>query len=831
MLTFAVLVVTTFVLAAVGMLALINTRAAVQGFDEEILPSVAKSLALAERVAHLAASAPYVTEATIPSKLTQERAELQLRQNEVEQLAKELPLARESTSGMPQLLASLKDSIAALIETKRQDLFHREDARAQLYALGQLQRDAEANELSMARRQRIDVLVLTLQAALSAANEEDLESLRQNYAQRERAAGGDLPTSIASHAQSIFLLRARQLESEDRKVFLLASIRFLSDELTAAVNRHVSTISADVASRRDLVGVAARSGLTAVAATFLVACIALAIGFLTLRGALQGLGKVTSSMTSLAEGSDRSEPLESGRGREIDALIDAFEVFRANSLEMRRMAQDIAEKKTLLQTVFDNINDGLSVFDAEGRLVTWNPQYVALLRLPQEAVREGVPISELQKKMPPLAQEAPDLSGFEALNWPRQLHALDVDLQFQDGRVLSIRSQPMPDGGFVTLYNDTSERRALELQVRQTQKMDVLGQLTGGVAHDFNNLLAAIISNLQLLQGQPDLPEAAQRFARRALQASERGASLTMRLLAFARRQPLQRESLEVDRILEDLRELLEHSVGHGVSVKLDLQAGGTHVFVDGGQLENAILNLALNGAAAMPRGGVLEIRTRLPVQQNAVDRVEITVSDTGHGMPQHVLERIFEPFFSTRKSEGSGLGLSIIYGFIRQSGGDIQAQSVADVGTSFHITLPVATAQPTRADKPLGTVRPLDGLLTLLVDDDVDVRESTRDLLEMQGAEVVAVETAATALMLLREERFDVLLSDVGLGTDEDGLSLMREVERLCPNLPILLMSGLPSDLLARRYGVPPATRVLRKPFMDWELTEAVRSVLSVRG
>lgn len=838
MLTFAVLAATTCVLAAVGMLALVNTRSAVQGFDEEILPSVAKSLALAERVAHVAAVAPHIAEVAIISKLTQESEELLLRQKEVERLAKELPLAQQAASGLPQLLSALHATLGELIEDKRQSLFLREDVRAQLFALGQLQRGIPAKDdrRTVALRRDLDLLVLTLQVALSASSTEELEEVKGDYARRYRefaqvergdgAGGAAALDTLPELSQSIFLLRQKQLKSDERKAYLLTSTRFLSDQLTDAVNRHVAAVSADVSSRRNQIGVAVGSGLTAVAAAFLVAGLALLVGFWTLREALKGLAKVTSAMTSLAEGGSDFKPMRRGRNAEIDALAGAFEVFRENTLAMRAMAQDIVEKQTLLQTVFDNIDDGLSVFDAEGRLAAWNPRFAELMALPAGTLYVGLGIDDLQHATPALAQAAAESGLTSEMNTVRQRQPLSVDMPLQDGRVLAVRSRPMPQGGFVTLYNDLSERRALELQVRQTQKMDVLGQLTGGVAHDFNNLLAAVVSNLQLLLSLPDISENTKRIAQRALKASERGGVLTTRLLAFARRQPLRHERIEIDSLLAGMEDLIGYSLGPGIRIEMALQAGGLQVFIDGGQLENAILNLTLNASAAMPKGGLLRVQTRLSPQRESV---EITVSDTGHGMPANVLERIFEPFFSTGKSDGSGLGLSIVYGFVKQSGGDIRASSTVNRGASFVITLPVVdalTPGPEGPPLPMPT-RPLHGLRVLLVEDDIDVRESTQELLEQQGAQVVSVGSSLAAMRALKNGIFDLLLSDVGLGTGDDGLKLMRIARGLRPALRGLLMSGLPSDLLARRYGVAPAQPILRKPFLASELAEAASAAL----
>jgi signal transduction histidine kinase/CheY-like chemotaxis protein len=420
-----------------------------------------------------------------------------------------------------------------------------------------------------------------------------------------------------------------------------------------------------------------------------------------------------------------------------------------------------------------------------------------------------------------------------------------------NGRVLSFRSQPMPDGGFVTLYADLTERRAIDLQLRQSQKMEVLGQLTGGVAHDFNNLLAAIMSNLQLLESDESLSPAAGKVVERALKASERGASLTRRMLAFARRQPLQAEVVDVDTMFEGLQDLVAHSVGQSITVQMDLQAHGALVFIDRGQLENALLNLSLNAAAAMPHGGSLRFATRRLGGQGAADAdaaarpagvpgeagaaedrewVEIRVADTGSGMPEQVLQRIFEPFFTTKSFEGSGLGLSIVYGFIKQSGGDIHAASQLGQGTTFTLQLPVATAA-VRRERVAAPTPPLalpEGLQLLLVEDDADVRPALLDLLGRSGVDVSVATSKQEAIDILQHADVDIVLSDVGLGPEGDGLSLQAWVKSHKPGIPVVLMSGLPSDLLAHRYAVTPQTQVLRKPFSADELGEALVGALA---
>lgn len=829
-----VLSIALIVLAAVAMVALFNAKAAIQGFDERILPSVAKSLALSERVTHLAAAAPYVAEVSISARLNQEKAELLKRQDEARALAAQLPPASGSATGIPKVLSAMQVVLDDLIEFKRQDLALREEGRGRIHALSQL----EHHIADMPERPRYaaDHSLQLLRVALYAHNTLDLDEAERVYLAYTRSDSAlridrAIRTQIAELADSIFALRRQHLALRDRKTLLLTSTRMLSEELTRSVDRHVAMLSAEVSSREHSVSLIVRSGLIAVTLALLVAAAALLLGFWSLRDSLRDLTRVTSAITELSHGNASAQPDVSKRDDEVGALIGAFNVFRENTLSMRRMGADIAEQRRLLRTVLDSIDDGLGAFDAEGRLVAWNPRFATLLRLPSQAVHTGATLDALRGALPPLADGRPavDLLGPPDAQRRREDHLLD------NGQVLAVRNHPMPAGGFVTLYSDQSESRALERQVRQTQKMEVLGQLTGGVAHDFNNLLAAVFSNLQLLQARDDLSPDMRRIVDRAFRASERGAVLTTRLLAFARRQTLRAEVLDVDQMLAGLQDLVAYSLGQDIRVELDLQAHGAYVLVDGGQLENAILNLALNGGAAMPRGGVLTLHSALHSAVPGVAAngqgsatVEIRISDTGSGMPPHVLERIFEPFFSTKRNEGSGLGLSIVYGFVKQSGGDIRVQSVVGQGTTFVLALPEAPPHSAPACAPLPPALSLAQMRVLLVDDDADVRDATFEFLKERGARVQAVASSTDAAAALQAQAFDLVLSDVSLGPGGDGLQLMRDVHRLFPRIPVVLISGLPSDLLARRYAVPPNTRILRKPFLNGELIQAIAQALA---
>ena len=827
------LVATTVVLAVTGVVSLLSARQAASVFDEKVLPNVSKSLELAERVSHLSATAPYVAEVAIVSKLAQDSAELKTRQDEVQALMRALPLVRENASELAGLLGQLLSSVDELVDVKRRDLFLREDMQSSLFALeqsaGLTRQDhgrATVQDLQDALGRRM------LQLAAAAPNPGELARLQADFGAHVGARVGTAAESATDLAPAIFATRQRQLQLENRKSYLLARTRVLSDQVTASVNAHVRSVREDVRARKDALLVVVGTGTTGVIVVSALAAVMLAAAVLLVRRSLGRLEQVTHSMSTLAASGVQGEPLDVKEQDEIGELVKAFNVFRANALSMQRMASSMSEQTRLLETVFENISDGLSVFDRHGRLVAWNPRYLELLGLDATRVREGMSLTEVQALLPGVAvQGTPDEDGAEqlaAFNELRLREARSIEVTLPNGRVLSFRSQPMPDGGFVTLYADLTERRAIDLQLRQSQKMEVLGQLTGGVAHDFNNLLAAIMSNLQLLESDETLSPAAGKVVERALKASERGASLTRRMLAFARRQPLRAEAVDLDAMIDGLQDLVAHSVGQAITVQMDLQAAGARVFIDRGQLENALLNLSLNAAAAMPHGGRLSFGTRRVVGSDK-DWVEIRVADTGTGMPEQVLQRIFEPFFTTKSFEGSGLGLSIVYGFIKQSGGDIHAASRLGQGTAFTLQLPVAAAavRRERASAPAPVAVP-EGLQLLLVEDDADVRPALLDVLRRSGVDVSVAASKQEAIDLLQRADVDIVLSDVGLGPEGDGLSLQAWVKAHKPGIPVVLMSGLPSDLLAHRYAVTPQTQVLRKPFSAAELGEALAGALA---
>ncbi|MGD8709512.1 MAG: PAS-domain containing protein, partial [Ectothiorhodospiraceae bacterium] len=722
LLAFSTLAVAAMVLAVVGWRALSNTQSALQGFDERVLPDISRSLELAERTANLAALAPYVSEANVPFQVQAESEAFRQRVQKVLALAGRIPDLTDAAPRLPGLLERLNKTLTELVGLIQRDLYLREDIRQHLYRLGQLRRrldaEPEGSRADTVMRPVMDALL----AASSADGSEALAHFRDTFDRGvdripENAFG--LParfpralTDMGTGTGGIFALRRQQLELQQRKGFLLAQTRAISEQLSAAVRTYVDGLHRRVADQAESVGGAVRSGRTGIVAITVVCALAALLGITLVRGLVGNLKAVTHLMTRLAEGDTARATPATGRRDELGALARAFHVFRGNAVALK-------EQTRLLNMVFNNINDGLSVFDAHGRLVTWNPQYLQILELPAERMRPGMTLAQVQELLPAAARDTFSVGGSELntseVNQRRPRQPQAFERHFRNGKVVEFRSRPMPDGGFVTLYSDLTDRKAVEAQLRQSQKMEVLGQLTGGVAHDFNNLLGAAIGNLQLLEERPELSQRSRRNVERALAASERGASLTRRLLAFARRQQLTPEPTDVDDLIRGLVDLVEYSVDSSVRIRIETDSAGRRVHVDRSQLENALLNLAINASAAMPDGGELVLRTgfaeRTPWEGAPAGSVVIEVADTGCGIPESLIERVFEPFFTTKEGgRGSGLGLSIVYGFIKQSGGDVRITSAEGRGTTVAIALPLDRDGPESRPAPEAARADVDG-------------------------------------------------------------------------------------------------------------------------
>ena len=380
-----------------------------------------------------------------------------------------------------------------------------------------------------------------------------------------------------------------------------------------------------------------------------------------------------------------------------------------------------------------------------------------------------------------------------------------------------------------------AEKQAAEAHMRQAQKLEALGQLTGGVAHDFNNLLMIIKGGISLVRRPLIEPERRQRLLASMEQAADRGAALSRQLLAFARQQPLRMESVDLRRQIESMRELLDRSLRGDVQVKTEFEKDLWPVEVDPAQLELVILNLCVNARDAMPNGGIITIAARNqskgPESGTTGDLVALSVIDPGTGMPPEVLEHVFEPFFTTKEiGKGSGLGLPQVHGFAQQSGGSVKIESRVGEGTKVTLSLPRTQARPATvaAAPPLeGASRSVESMGSiLLVEDDNEVASLVTEMLRELGYRVTRAASAQSALGALADGReIDVVFSDVMMPGEKNGLDLAAEVSRRRPNLKILLTTGYAAGLISNPSK---DVHVLRKPYDIRSLDVALRTVLA---
>ncbi len=394
-------------------------------------------------------------------------------------------------------------------------------------------------------------------------------------------------------------------------------------------------------------------------------------------------------------------------------------------------------------------------------------------------------------------------------------------------------------GEFVAIVLDLTDREALESQLQQSQRLEALGQLAGGIAHDFNNLLTSIQGSSELLQSRLGQGDRSLRALQRIEQAASRGAALTQQLLAFSRRQVTQPEPMDLNHAVSEISELTGRLIGDDVELVLDFDPSLPQIVADPAQLDQVVMNLVVNAGDAMPAGGTLRVstRTELVDGQRAASleiapgrAVVLEVADTGSGMSPQVLSRIFEPFYTTKEvGRGTGLGLSTVYGIVKQNGWGVEVESSQGDGTTFRVWIPsiASHSRSERAGPPARpTLQPGGGSI-LLVEDDALLRENATEVLEEAGFQVRSAPSPEAALQQIHElGEVELLVSDVVM-PGMTGLELARRLRGTHPHLRVLLISGYPEAALERRDAFPAEFPVLPKPFSNEVLIGRIRELI----
>ncbi|MGO8917566.1 MAG: PAS domain S-box protein [Stellaceae bacterium] len=529
-------------------------------------------------------------------------------------------------------------------------------------------------------------------------------------------------------------------------------------------------------------------------------------------------------------------------GGTISVLIDVTELKRGEQ-ELRQAKRQSDESLALLDTLQSAAPIGFAFIDREFRHVRVNEALAAINGL---SAREHIGRT-VEEVVPDLW---PQVGPICARVLAEQLPVLNVEISGEtpakrgDLRHWLATFYPVRVGGGVIgvgmVAIEVSEQRRMEAQLRQAQKMEAIGNLTGGLAHDFNNLLGVVIGNLDLLCETEGVGAEVLELAGEARDASLRGADLTRRLLAFARRQPLQPRRVEANDLVTGAVKLLSRLLGEAVEISLDLAPELWPVVVDAAQLEASLANLATNARDAMPAGGSLAIATRNRVLDVGYvaehpyvvegDYVLIEVSDTGSGMPPEVLSRVFEPFFTTKEQgRGTGLGLSMVFGFMKQSGGHITVYSEVGVGSTIRLYFPRAdggvAAEELRLEEP--ALRGNDEVVLVVEDNAALRRVAVRQLAEL-GYRVREADSAHAAIEAIAvDAAVNVLFTDVIMPGGMDGRQLAEIVARRWPHIKALLTSGFPGSMVNGGRELAAKVRILSKPYRKDQLARALREVI----
>jgi PAS domain S-box-containing protein len=534
---------------------------------------------------------------------------------------------------------------------------------------------------------------------------------------------------------------------------------------------------------------------------------------------------VRNAATALSELNETLEARVADRTRELELSEARAKVFYDASPDSLMLLRLNADGSSLIEDV--------------------NPALETLLGMPRSEI---VGCSAEQVYAPGTAARVLDstrqcLETGQSVTYTVQRSYQDKILVWIEAEVTCISRSA--DGSGLVLYtgHDVTQARQLEAQLHQSQKMEAVGQLTGGLAHDFNNLLTGVSGSLELLQMRiaQGRTQEVDRYVNAAQGAARRAAALTHRLLAFSRRQTLDPKPTDVNRLVAGMEELIRRTVGPEITVEAPIGAVGLWpTLVDPSQLENALLNLCLNARDAMPDGGKITIETgnRWMDERMARERdlpagqyVSLCVSDTGTGMPPEVTARAFEPFFTTKPiGQGTGLGLSMIYGFAQQSGGQVRIYSEVGQGSTVCIYLPrhlgeaeVAELLPDRADLPMAEA----GQTVLIVDDEPTVRMLVSEVLKDLGYHAVEAADGAAGLVVLQSNvRVDLLVTDVGLPGSMNGRQVADAARAMRPGLKVLFITGYAENAVLSHGHLDPGMQVLTKPFALEALARRIKDL-----
>lgn len=781
------------------------------------LTQVAQAINLSKRASDLASSAPYLLTERSNFLIEQEGQQLAAT---LRRVRIEWPEAEDTDTKRDALFPitlTMEESIVDLVDASQSLDKVQSDIRARIAMLTVLREDATAaiENASTSGADRLTWWVLqSMNAdALNAAYADNLIGVGEEQRQYQRqAASIDVQnlTSVqgaflvelagqVSGAGGVFELRRQELRLVLNAQNALFRIRRDANQINELASQFAREAESFLTQERSASSSMIQLTRVSIASIGLLglAC-ALAAALFVSRYVAFNISRVSEAMVKLANG-DRSTvlPRQVGIADEIGDLFRSFRSFRANALRLDRSNRQLNQRNALFEKVFANITDGIAITDVAGKLTASNPAFDQILGLGPEKTQLGNITEWFHKGRFKQSAVAADLT---------EKHRGHLELTASDGQIIELRVSRLPDEGRVWLVSDVTEQRSIQARLDQIDRVETLGKLAGDTAHDFGNILATIRTHAHLLHGNETakLPDNIAAIEN----AVEYGASLIERLLAFARKQPLTPEVVDLNALIAGMIELVEIGLKSDVAIEVSYTDTPLNVLADPGQLESAILNLVLNANNAMHRSGVIKVI----LAREGNETAHISVIDTGIGMSSDVRQKAIEPFFTTRSAEGgTGLGLSIVYGFINQSGGAMEIESRKAHGTHIHITLPLADEIAYPPPPPKHSA--------LLVDDNQRDRQATAHVLATLGYETASFQSLTEASRALELHAYDLVVSDLDLGAGDNGLEFLEVVQAKWPATRCILISGknVPSEAMPRNMAF------VEKPVLENALASAV--------
>lgn len=499
------------------------------------------------------------------------------------------------------------------------------------------------------------------------------------------------PAALAAWTE-VFASRRQQLNTQLRTQLTVAVVEIAASELTAAVGSYAGTFRASALQRgEDMIGALQASRVALIAGVGLCLLTAASIAALFMRRVIAHLTRVTDAIVRLASGDETTNVPSLNRPDEIGRLARAFTVFKRQAAERDELAGEVVQQASIRAGILNNMRDGIALFDRNDRLVTWNPQFERMIGRQAGEMAAGSSMREVMSFAGDTGEPAAPSSytAHRAFAAPNAAGLSDGEMRYADGRVIEVKASPMPEGGTVVTFADISQRRQMEQRLRDGQRLEALGQFTAGIAHDFNNLLTATRANIELIVSRSRSGSVPHQRATSALSAVQRGNGMVRKLLTFARTSRLKPEAFDMNAMIEELVDLAGMGIDPKIAVELRLSRDLPLVLADPVEFETALLNLIFNARDAITPPGSIVIETG-----KSVGGLYLSVADDGHGMAADVASRAFDPFFTTKPSgSGHGLGLSTVYGFVRQSGGEISIDTAPGSGCAIRMELPSAHA------------------------------------------------------------------------------------------------------------------------------------------